>query len=292
MMSLRILTKLKPKSSNINKDTSKASAYRFQDSSMASTITQGSRIRTSVLGRNPWPFQSKSTDSRLIWLSATDPISTYVFDEDQYIISKSFAARGSKIFGRKVRVMSLFPQDMTCIVHSMLEAVLTCVTVYGPENWHDHFRTQFRTMLDDGYSRLQNDHQTICQMKQTLDLTNKNVSKTGYFDFANWRNFLSALNTACRFSVRWCDLLTIWISVIRLPFNLVLSNAAMDDWRATYPPTVEVLPFWATTIRVRNAVGYRDENSTWMQGIFRNVLPPNSRRNIRIRRNSSTWMGM
>ena len=104
-------------------------------------------------------------------------------DWDQYIIFDRFEARGSKTFGRKVRVIPLLEQDITCIGYDMLEAVLTCVTVHGPDNWHDDVRTQARTMLDEGYARLRKAHQTICQIEQTLDLTNKNVSKTVCFDF-------------------------------------------------------------------------------------------------------------
>ena len=94
---------------------------------------------------------------------------------DEYLIFDRFECRASKVFGRKVRLTPLLSRDITWDGYGTLEAVLTCVTVYGPENWHDCARTQARAMLDEGYARLRNAHQISCQIEQALRLTNKNV---------------------------------------------------------------------------------------------------------------------
>jgi predicted nucleotidyltransferase len=93
---------------------------------------------------------------------------------DEYLIFDRFETRASKVFGRKVHLMPVLSRDIIC-GYGTLKAVLTCVTVYGPEDWHDCARTQARAMLDEGYVRLRKAYQISCQIEQVLRLTNKNV---------------------------------------------------------------------------------------------------------------------
>ena len=115
---------------------------------------------------------------------------------DQDIASERFATRAPKIFGRKVDVLHLWTQDVGS--YDMLEALLTCVTVYGPEDWHDCSRTKARSMLDEGYERLRKAYRIMCQIGNALEMTNKNVCN--FLKFTKRRNFFSALITAHRFS--------------------------------------------------------------------------------------------
>ena len=85
--------------------------------------------------------------------------------------------RGSKVFGRKVNVEPVFDQDLTYPGYNTVDALLTCVTVYGREDWHEFARRQARAMLDDGYTRLRKAHHIMGQIEQALKSTNKNVSK-------------------------------------------------------------------------------------------------------------------
>jgi predicted nucleotidyltransferase len=94
---------------------------------------------------------------------------------DQGMASYRFVSRAPKIFGRKVDVLHLFPQHVTS--YAMLEALLTCVTVYGLEDWHDSARTKARSMLDEGYGRLRNAYHLIWQIEKILETANKNVSQ-------------------------------------------------------------------------------------------------------------------
>ena len=114
------------------------------------------------------------------WTSRIDMIIGYRPDFDrsgwmEYSVCDRFEIRASKIFGRKVDVMSMLTQKV--IDYDMLEALLTCVTVYGSENWHDCARTKARAMLDEGYKRLWKAYHIMCQIDQALESTNKNVSK-------------------------------------------------------------------------------------------------------------------
>ena len=96
----------------------------------------------------------------------------------RYDVIARVEERGSRIFGRKVNVEPLFnKQDLTYPGYDTIDALLTCVTVYGPEDWHDCPRRLARAMLDEGYTRLRKAHRIMGQIEQALKSTNKNVSK-------------------------------------------------------------------------------------------------------------------
>jgi predicted nucleotidyltransferase len=112
---------------------------------------------------------------------------TIGFKPDFDILSMKFydvmgrvAERGTKIFGRKVKVEPVYNEDLTDPGYDTVDALLTCVTVYGPEDWHEFARKQARAMLDDGYTRLRNAHHIMGQIEQALKSTNKNVSKFSF----------------------------------------------------------------------------------------------------------------
>ena len=91
---------------------------------------------------------------------------------DQEIASERFVTRAPKVFGRKVNVLDLYTQDVDS--YDMLEGLLTCVTVYGPEDWHHCARTKARSMLDEGYRRLRKAYDIMSQIEN--EMTNKNVN--------------------------------------------------------------------------------------------------------------------
>jgi predicted nucleotidyltransferase len=91
---------------------------------------------------------------------------------DREIASERFANRAPKVFGRKVNVLDLDTQEVGG--YDILEALLTCVTVYGPEDWHHCARVKARSMLDEGYRRLRKAYDIMSQIEH--EMTNKNVS--------------------------------------------------------------------------------------------------------------------
>jgi hypothetical protein len=88
--------------------------------------------------------------------------------------------RGSKVFGRKVNVESVYNEDLTYPGYDTIDALLTGVTVYGHEYWHEFARKQAREMLDNGYTRLRKVHHLMGQIEQALMSTNKNVTKFSF----------------------------------------------------------------------------------------------------------------
>jgi predicted nucleotidyltransferase len=88
--------------------------------------------------------------------------------------------RGSKIFGRKVNVEPVYNEVLTYPGYNTIDALLTCVTVYGQEDWHESARMQARAMLDNGYTRLRKAHHIMGQVEQALMVTNRNVSKFSF----------------------------------------------------------------------------------------------------------------
>ena len=115
---------------------------------------------------------------------------------NQGLACERFATRAPKVFGRKVRVLPMLSQDVTS--YYMLEALLTCVTAYGPEDWHDCARKKAYSTLEEGHGRLWKAYRIICQIENALETTNKNVIHI--LKFTKRRNFFSVSNTAYRFS--------------------------------------------------------------------------------------------
>lgn len=114
----------------------------------------------------------------------------------QGVACERFATRAPKLFGRKVRVLPMLTQDVTS--YYMLEALLTCVTVYGPEDWHDCARKKAHSTLEESHARLWKAYRIICQIENALETTNKNVIHI--LKFTKRRNLFPVLNTAHRFS--------------------------------------------------------------------------------------------
>lgn len=115
----------------------------------------------------------------------------------QYSVWDRFETRAKSVLGRKVNIMPMLGQEV--IGYDMLEALLTCITVYGPDNWHDYARRKARAQLEDGYRRLSKAYHIICRMEKELESKIKIVSD-GFLEFTKERNFFSVLGTACRFS--------------------------------------------------------------------------------------------
>ena len=96
---------------------------------------------------------------------------------DWFGLTADVEERGFRVFGRKVKVEPCFERDLTCVGYELIEALLTCVTVYGSENWHEYPRRQAHAMLDDGYTRLRKAHHIMSQIEQMCKSTNKKASK-------------------------------------------------------------------------------------------------------------------
>ena len=58
--------------------------------------------------------------------------------------SHRFVTRGQKLFGNVLELLPLDPETQSIENHDTLAGLLTCVTVYGPQNWHHCARTKAR----------------------------------------------------------------------------------------------------------------------------------------------------
>jgi len=141
------------------------------------------RCRTAILLKDPecepvsWvglfgsfarSTQSSESDVDLIigYKDGTDP-------------DKIFSAAGNLVmnveeaFGRQVELIHLMKQEVCSYL--LLEALLTCVTVYGSEEWPHNVQEQAQTFLDDGYRRLKDTYTLLRKMRDLVTKTEKHV---------------------------------------------------------------------------------------------------------------------
>jgi predicted nucleotidyltransferase len=102
------------------------------------------------------------------------------FDVSFYDIFARVQERGSKVFGRKVNIEPVYNEYPPRLGYNKVDALLTGVTVYGREDWHEFAQSQAREMLDNGYTRLRKAHHIMGRIKQALMLTNRDVSKFSF----------------------------------------------------------------------------------------------------------------
>jgi hypothetical protein len=78
-------------------------------------------------------------------------------------------------FGRQVEFAHLIKQEVS--TYLLLEALLTCVTVYGSEEWPHRVKEQARKILDDGYRRLKESYLSLRRIQELVSKTDKQVHK-------------------------------------------------------------------------------------------------------------------
>jgi predicted nucleotidyltransferase len=92
---------------------------------------------------------------------------------------KVFSAAGTFVmnandeFGRKVELLHMMDQKVTSSV--LLEALLTCVTVHGSEEWPQNVQERSRKFLDDGYLRLKNSSSFLRRLQDLIAKMNKQM---------------------------------------------------------------------------------------------------------------------
>ena len=84
-------------------------------------------------------------------------------------------------FGRQVELLHIIRQEVS--TYLLLEALLTCVTVHGSEEWPRRLQEQAREYLDDGYQRLKVSYSSLQTIHDLVAKTDKQVQNTN--DFAN-----------------------------------------------------------------------------------------------------------
>jgi predicted nucleotidyltransferase len=90
-----------------------------------------------------------------------------------FLAAGIFAMDADDEFLRKVELLHMMDQEVTSSV--LLEALLTCVTVYGSEEWPQNVQEQSRKFLDDGYLRLKNSSSFLRRMQDLIAKMNKQV---------------------------------------------------------------------------------------------------------------------
>lgn len=141
------------------------------------------RYRTTILLKSPecgpisWVglFGSfaRSTQSSE---SDVDLIIGYKDDTDPH---KIYSAAGNlvmdaeEVFGRRVELIHMMKQEVS--TYLLLEALLTCVTVYGSEEWPHNVQEQAKRSLDDGYTRLKDSYSLLRRMRDLVTRTDEHV---------------------------------------------------------------------------------------------------------------------
>ena len=93
--------------------------------------------------------------------------------EEVYQAADSFVQQAPDAFGRQVEVIHMMTQKVE--TYLLLEALLTCVTMYGPENWPAKSQEDSRKYLDEGFQRLKEAYLLLQQIQDQIDKTTKDV---------------------------------------------------------------------------------------------------------------------
>ncbi len=92
---------------------------------------------------------------------------------DVYRAADSFVRQANDAFGRPVEVIHMMKPDVQ--TYLLLEALLTCITVYGSEEWPIESQKDARKYLDEGYQRLKRAYQLLQQIQEQVGHTTKEV---------------------------------------------------------------------------------------------------------------------
>jgi predicted nucleotidyltransferase len=141
------------------------------------------RYRTSILLKDP-----ECESISWVGLYGSFARSTHSVESDVDLIigykpeseaDKIFQAAGNIVgtakeaFGRQVEFVHLMTQEVS--TYLLLEALLTCVTVYGPEEWPHSLQQQARKFLDDGYGHLKDAHLSLRRIRGLVAKTDRQV---------------------------------------------------------------------------------------------------------------------
>lgn len=90
-----------------------------------------------------------------------------------FLVAGNLSINGEEAFGREVDYLHMMKQEVMSYV--MLEALLTCVTVYGSEEWPRGAQEEARNFLDDGYRRMKESYSLLRRIQDLVTKTDKQV---------------------------------------------------------------------------------------------------------------------
>jgi len=106
---------------------------------------------------------------------------THATSDQVFLAAGTFVEDAPDAFGRPVEVVHMMKPEVRSYL--LVEALLTSVGIYGPEQWPREHIMQARHFLDDGYRRLTRAYELFQQIKSTLKSTDKEVTLAlGYAD--------------------------------------------------------------------------------------------------------------
>jgi hypothetical protein len=93
--------------------------------------------------------------------------------KELFLAAGYLSINGEEAFGREVEFLHMIKQEVKSYV--MLEALLTCVTVYGLAEWPCGVQEEARNFLGDGYRRLKESYLLLRRMQDLVAKTDKQV---------------------------------------------------------------------------------------------------------------------
>jgi predicted nucleotidyltransferase len=90
-----------------------------------------------------------------------------------YLAAANLVVNAEEAFGRQVELVHMMRQKVSSYL--LLEALLTCVTVYGSEEWPHNVQEQAQRFLDDGYRRLKDTYSLLRRIRDLITRTEKHV---------------------------------------------------------------------------------------------------------------------
>lgn len=94
-----------------------------------------------------------------------------------FLVAGYLSINGEDAFGREAEFLHMIQQEVESYV--MLEALLTCVTVYGSEEWPRRAQEDARKFLDDGYRRLKETYSLLLRIQDLVAKTDKKACTIG-----------------------------------------------------------------------------------------------------------------
>lgn len=93
-----------------------------------------------------------------------------------YLAAGNLVDNAEEAFGRQVELTHIIKQEVS--TYLLLEALLTCVTVHGSEEWPRRLQEQAREYLDDGYQRLKDSYSSLQTIHDLIAKIDRQVQNT------------------------------------------------------------------------------------------------------------------
>jgi predicted nucleotidyltransferase len=93
-----------------------------------------------------------------------------------YLAAGNLVDNAEEAFGRQAELLHIIRQEVS--TYLLLEALLTCVTVHGSEEWPRRLQEQAREYLDDGYRRLEDSYSSLLTIHDLVAKTDRQVQNT------------------------------------------------------------------------------------------------------------------